>query len=166
MSSQATSTPANAALAGKYLTVALGDESYGIAVLRILEIVRMQKITPVPRMPDFVKGVLNLRGRVIPVVDLRIKFGLAAVINEGTCVVVVQVPRQGAKALEMGVIVDGVEEVVNIPASEIGEKPDFGVQVDTSYLLGMTKVKGQVKMLLDIERVVAPEAIEALAHVA
>lgn len=162
-------TPANeaahAALAGKYLTVVLASEAYGLNVLRIREIIRLQKITPVPQMPEFVKGVINLRGRVIPVTDLRLKFGLAAEFTERTCIVVVQIKQPSDGLVQMGLIVDSVEEVVNLTAAEIEPTPDFGAQVDTTYLLGMAKIKGQVKTLLDLDRVVAPETVASLAQV-
>ncbi len=141
-------------LAGKYLTVQLADEAYGIAVLKVREIIRLQKITPVPQMPADVKGVINLRGRVIPVVDLRVKFGLTAEIADRTCIVVVQVRLASNQILQMGVIVDSVEEVVTLTDQEIEPTPEFGTQIDTTCLLGMAKVKGQVKTLLDIDRVV------------
>lgn len=148
--------------AGKYLTVVLDTEAYGIPVLKVREIIRLQKITHVPRLPNFVKGVINLRGRVIPIVDLRLKFGLADNVTERSCIVVVQV-KIGEDALtQMGLIVDGVEEVANIAANDIEPTPNFGTRVDTRYLLGMAKVKGQVKHLLDIDCVVAPETVEAL----
>ncbi|HYC72804.1 MAG TPA: chemotaxis protein CheW [Opitutaceae bacterium] len=150
--------------AGKYLTVVLENEAYGIAVLKVREIIRLQKITPVPQMPSFVKGVINLRGRVIPVVDLRVKFGLKAEFAERTCIVVVQVKLAAGQLVQMGLIVDSVEEVVNLPAEEVEPTPDFGTKVDTTYLLGMAKVKGQVKTLLDIDRVVAPETMQAIAQ--
>ncbi|MBI5423289.1 MAG: purine-binding chemotaxis protein CheW [Opitutae bacterium] len=148
--------------AGKYLTVQLDNEAYGIAVLKVREIIRLQKITAVPQMPEFVKGVINLRGRVIPVIDLRVKFGLKSEFTERTCVVVVQVRLTSGTHVQMGLIVDSVEEVVHVPAEEIEPTPEFGTQVDTRYLLGMAKVKGQVKTLLDIDRVVAPETTAAL----
>jgi purine-binding chemotaxis protein CheW len=150
--------------AGKYLTVVLDHESYGIAVLKVREIIRLQKITTVPQMPDFVKGVINLRGRVIPVVDLRVKFGLKAEFTERTCIVVVQVRLSEERTVHMGLIVDAVEEVANLTGAEIEPTPDFGTKIDTSYLLGMAKVKGQVKTLLDIDRVVAPEQMQAVAQ--
>ena len=153
-------------LAGKYLTVVLDNEAYGIAVLKVREIIRMQKITPVPQMPAFVKGVINLRGRVIPVVDLRVKFGLKAEFADRTCIVVVQVKLPTEQIVQMGLIVDSVEEVVTLTNEEIEPTPDFGTKIDTSYLLGMAKVKGQVKTLLDIDRVVAPETVQAIAQAA
>jgi purine-binding chemotaxis protein CheW len=160
-----TATP-TAALAGKYLTVVLDNEAYGIAVLKVREIIRLQKITPVPQMPDFVKGVINLRGRVIPIVDLRVKFGLRAEFAERTCIVVVQVKLPTEQTVQMGLIVDTVEEVVTLQAGEIEPTPEFGARIDTAYLLGMAKVKGAVKTLLDINRVVAPETVHAITQAA
>ena len=153
-----------ASLAGKYLTVVLDNEAYGIGVLKVREIIRMQKITPVPQMPAFVKGVINLRGRVIPVVDLRVKFGLRAEFAERTCIVVVQVKLPSEQTVQMGLIVDSVEEVVMLQASEIEPTPEFGTKIETAYLLGMAKVKGAVKTLLDINRVVAPETVQAMSQ--
>ena len=157
-------TSATASLAGKYLTVVLDNEAYGIAVLKVREIIRMQKITPVPQMPAFVKGVINLRGRVIPVVDLRVKFGLKAEFAERTCIVVVQVKLPSEQTVQMGLIVDSVEEVVTLTAGEIEPTPDFGTKLNTDYLLGMAKVNGAVKTLLDIDRVVAPETVQEIVQ--
>lgn len=157
--------PAGAAKqVGKYLTVVLDNEAYGLNVLKIREIIRMQKITPVPQMPLFVKGVINLRGRVIPIVDLRVKFGLKADFTERTCIVVVQVKLPTEQIVQMGLIVDSVEEVVNLSDTDIEPTPEFGAKIDTTYLLGMAKVKGQVKTLLDIDRVVAPETMQVIAQ--
>jgi purine-binding chemotaxis protein CheW len=113
-----------------------------------------------------VKGVINLRGRVIPVIDLRIKFGLNAELAERTCVVVVQIALEAGRNVQMGLVVDSVEEVVNLTGAEIEPTPEFGARIDTSYLLGLAKIKGVVKTLLDIERVVAPETMERIAHAA
>jgi purine-binding chemotaxis protein CheW len=151
-------------LAGKYLTVVLENEAYGIAVLKVREIIRQQRITPVPQLPEFVKGVINLRGRVIPVVDLRLRFGLKAEFTERTCIVVVQVKVSSEQTVHMGLIVDSVEEVVTLTGAEIEPTPDFGARIDTAYLLGMAKIKGAVKMLLDIDRVIASDTVEAMAH--
>jgi purine-binding chemotaxis protein CheW len=157
MNPTTTDTTPTAALAGKYLTVVLAEEAYGFNVLKIREIIRLQKITPVPQMPEFVKGVINLRGRVIPITDLRVKFGLKAEFTERTCIVVVQVRLPSEQVVQMGLIVDSVEEVANLAATDIEPTPEFGTKVDTAYLLGMAKVKGQVKTLLDIDRVVGVE---------
>ncbi len=164
MSAPTIPAAATTTLAGKYLTVLLDSEAYGIAVLKVREIIRMQKITPVPQLPAFVKGVINLRGRVIPVVDLRVKFGLKAEFADRTCIVVVQVKLPTSQTVHMGLIVDSVEEVVTLNAGEIEPTPDFGTKINTEYLLGMAKVKGQVKTLLDIDRVVSPETVQAIAQ--
>ena len=165
-SASAPVSSATARLAGKYLTVVLDSEAYGLNVLKIREIIRLQKITPVPQLPPYVKGVINLRGRVIPIVDLRVKFGLKADFTERTCIVVVQVKLPTDQIVQMGLIVDSVEEVVTLAAAEIEPTPDFGAKIDTTYLMGMAKVKGQVKTLLDIDRVVSPEAVQAMTDVA
>ncbi len=148
---------------GKYLTFVLGRASYGIDVLKIREIIRLVEFTTVPQMPDFVKGVINLRGKIIPVVDLRLKFRLSsAESTERTCIVVVQVDvANGVKTL-MGLVVDSVEEVLNIGQNDIEAPPDFGTKLDTSYILGMAKIKGVVKTLLDINRVMTAESLLAI----
>jgi purine-binding chemotaxis protein CheW len=163
MSATATVSSSVTAQPGKYLTVVLDDESYGIGVLKVREIIRMQKITHVPQLPAFVKGVINLRGRVVPVVDLRVKFGLKAEFGERTCIVVVQVKLLNEQVVHMGLIVDSVEEVVTLTAAEIEPTPDFGSKLNTEYLMGMAKVKGQVKTLLDIEKVVSLETVVAMS---
>ena len=147
--------------AGKYLTVAIDNEVYGIAVLKVREIIRLQKITPVPQVPEFVKGVINLRGRVIPIIDLRLRFGMKAEVTERTCIVVVQV-ASGDRSIQMGAIVDSVEEVTNLTKDQIEPTPDFGVRIDTAYLLGMAKTNGRVLMLLEIDRVITAEAMQGL----
>src|SRR5579862_842071 len=130
-------------LAGKFLTFSLADEYYGLAVLKVREIIKLVTITPVPQMPVYVKGVVNLRGKIIPVVDLRVKFGMdTAGHTDRTCIVVVQVTGASHTSMALGLVVDSVEEVLNLSASDIEETPDFGTAVDTSYLLGMGKIKG------------------------
>ncbi len=150
-------------LARKYLTFVLGNSEYGVPVQKVREIIKAMEITSVPQVASYVKGVINLRGKVIPVVDLRVKFGVAAEFAERTCIVVVQVKLPSEQTVQMGLIVDSVEEVVMLQATEIEPTPDFGARIDTSYLLGMAKVKGAVKTLLDIDRVVAPETVVAIA---
>jgi purine-binding chemotaxis protein CheW len=153
-----------AALAGKYLTFRLGDETYGISVLKVREIIRQTNTTAMPQLPTYVKGVINLRGKIIPVVDLRLKFGLAGGgSSERACIVVVRVSRPDQVLFSMGITVDDVEEVTNITAGEIEQTPDFGVQLDTAYILGMAKIKGVVKTLLDIDRVLTAQGMDALA---
>ncbi|MBL9129450.1 MAG: purine-binding chemotaxis protein CheW [Verrucomicrobiales bacterium] len=144
-----------ASLAGKYLTFVLGEESYGIAVLKIREIIRLPDITAVPQMPSHIRGVINLRGKIIPVVDLRARFGLPnADATDRTCVIVMQVASSSGSTVPMGLVVDDVEEVINLSADDIQETPDFGSHVETDYLLGMAKIKGVVKTLLDFDKVV------------
>jgi purine-binding chemotaxis protein CheW len=154
------SKSANQHATAKFLTFVLGDESYGIPVMKIREIIQMTDITAVPRMPDYIKGVINLRGKVIPIVDLRTKFGLANVAaTERTCIVVVQVAQANGNSPQMGLIVDAVEEVLNINASDIEATPDFGGRVDTEYMIGMAKVRNVVKTLLDIDKIVSAESL-------
>jgi len=143
--------------AGKYLTFQLGSEEFAIQVLRVREIMGVQEITAVPQTASYVKGVINLRGKVIPVVDLRLKFGLPELeYTQRTCIIVVQVQAESEK-LPIGVIVDAVSEVLTLQAGEIEDTPDFGNGVATPYLLGMAKVKGKVKILLDIDRVLSSQ---------
>lgn len=136
----------------KYLTFTLSDGTYGVEILKVREIFGMMDITRVPQTPEFVKGVINLRGRVIPVVDLRLKFGLEkAEFTEETCIVVVDVGSQ------VGLIVDTVQEVLDIPDADIDPPPPLGLGVQTDFILGMGKVKDEVKTLLNVDRILAPE---------
>lgn len=145
--------------AGKYLTFGLGHEEFAIQVLRVREIMGVQEITAVPQMPGHVKGVINLRGKVIPVLDLRLKFGLPEIeYTQRTCIIVAQI-QSDAGSLLIGVIVDAVSEVLTLQSGEIEDTPDFGGGVATPYLLGMAKVKGKVKILLDIDKVLAVEGL-------
>ena len=144
--------------AGKYLTFVLANEEYGLEILKVREIIGMMDITAVPRTPEFVKGVINLRGKVIPVIDLRRKFGLeSAEQTEETCIIVVDVGT-----VEMGIVVDRVSEVLDIAATEIEDAPSFGVDVDTEFILGMGKSEGRVTILLDISKVLSGEELEGI----
>ena len=150
-------------LAGKYLTLTLGRESYGIPVLQVREIIRHTNVTAVPQMPDYVRGVLNLRGKVVPIVDLRLKFQLGrGDIAERTCIVVVQVILAAGNRTNIGLIVDGVQSVANIAARDIEPMPDFGTPACADYILGMAKLENRVVTLLHIEKVVAAGTIELL----
>lgn len=149
---------------GKYLTFLLGREEFAIQVLKVREIMGIQDITGVPQTPSYVKGVINLRGKVIPVVDLRLKFCLPEVeYTQRTCIIVVQV-QSGGVVLHTGIIVDAVSEVLNLSVSDIEDTPDFGDGNGSvgSYLLGMAKVKGKVKILLDIDRVLSAQEVHGL----
>ena len=149
-------------LAGKYLTFALGVEEYGLPVLKVREIIKMLDITQVPQVPPHVKGVINLRGKVIPVVDLRLKFGFAEQgYSERTCVIVVEVALASGRIM-MGIVVDAVSEVLNIAAEDIEQTPDFGERVETDYMKGIAKVKGKVKILLDLDRVLGADGVLAV----
>lgn len=149
-----------AAEPGKYLTFALGGESYGIPVLKVREIIRLCPITPVANMPAHVKGVINLRGKVIPAVDLRTKFGLPASIDDDrTCIVVTQIAAPAGGTRLFGVIVDAVEEVANFLASDLEPTPDFGGAIDARYLTGIAKSGGGVKMLVDLDRIWAADVV-------
>ena len=147
---------------GKYLTFTLNEEEYGIGILKVKEIIGMMAITSVPRTPEFVKGVINLRGKVIPVMDLRLKFAMGEIpYNDRTCIIVVEIDSQDSTVL-IGIVVDAVSEVLNIAEDEIEEAPTFGSKLDTDYILGMAKMEGGVKILLDIDRVLSAKEIEAL----
>ncbi len=151
---------------GKYLTFTLADEEYGIGILKIREIIGMMPVTSVPQTPQFVKGVINLRGKVIPVVDLRMRFGMQEIeYTERTCIIVVEIDSR-AGIIQIGIVVDAVSEVLNIKAEEIEDTPTFGTQLDTEYILGMAKMEGGVKILLDIDRVLSAEEIAVLDEVA
>jgi purine-binding chemotaxis protein CheW len=151
---------------GKYLTFTLADEEYGIGILKIKEIIGMMPVTSVPKTPEFVKGVINLRGKVIPVLDLRLRFGIEEMAyTERTCIIVVEVESQFGR-VEIGIVVDSVSEVLNIKGSEIEDTPAFGTRLDTTFILGMAKMEGGIKILLDIDRVLAAKEVEALQNAA
>ena len=148
--------------AGKYLTFHLANEEFGVRVLKVREIMGLQEITAVPQTPSHIKGVINLRGKVVPVIDLRLKFGVpAADYTQRTCIIVTQVQGESG-AILMGIVVDGVSEVLNLTEAEIEDTPDFGEEIAGKYLLGMAKVKGKVKILLDIDRVLSAQEIHGL----
>jgi purine-binding chemotaxis protein CheW len=143
-------------IAGKYLTFTLGNECYGVAVLKVREIIRLTTITSVAQMPPYVRGVINLRGKIIPVIDLRLRLGLADTAStDQTCIIVVQGQFTEGKTAHVGLVVDGVEEVINVAPSDIEEPPSFGSQMSTEYIMGMAKIKGTVKTLLNINRVLS-----------
>jgi len=149
---------------GKYLTFSLKEEEYGIGILKVKEIIGMMPITPVPRTPEFVKGVINLRGKVIPVGDLRAKFGMTPIpYNDRTCIIVVEIDLE-SETLLIGIVVDSVSEVLNITENEIEAPPSFGTQLDTDYILGMAKTDHGVKILLNIDRVLSAAHLGRIEH--
>lgn len=144
-------------LGGKYLTFMLSGEEYGVEILKVRELIGIMEITKVPQTPDYVQGVINLRGKVIPVIDLRAKFQLPRTeYNEETCIIVVDV------GMMMGIIVDTVREVHDISDGSIAPPPELGSSVDTTFILGMGKVGDSVKLLLDIDRVLECDSLVEL----
>lgn len=155
--SESVAAVASQSRAGKYLTFFLAGEEYGLEILKVSEIIGMQPITRVPRMPEFVRGVINLRGKVIPITDLRAKFRMEHDGSEDSCIIVVQM-----RGIQTGVVVDRVSEVVAIAEADIEDAPSFGAGIHTEFLLGIGKTGGRVKLLLDIDKVLASSEIAAL----
>ena len=159
----ATKDPANNSetnsLEGKYLTFILNNEEYGLEILKVREIIGVMDITPVPQTPSFIKGIINLRGKVIPVVDLRLKFVMPEIeYTKETCIIVVDISNR-----LMGIIVDTVSEVLDIAAKDIEPTPSLGSDIKTDFILGMGKIKGKVKILLDIDRVLTLDELALIA---
>mgnify|MGYP006287978301 FL=1 len=151
---------------GKYLTFALAKEEYGLEILKVREIIGYMDITAVPQTPDYVKGVINLRGQVIPVIDLRAKFAMEATdVTDQTCIIVVEIAQDG-RTFSTGIVVDFVQEVLDIEGENIEEAPQFGAAVDTEFILGMGKVGESVKILLDIDRVLGGSELGNLVKAA
>jgi len=149
-------------LAGRYLTIALGDEQYGIEILKIQEIIGVPNITTVPRTPDYIKGVINLRGKIIPVLDLRLKVGIEErAYDKKTCVVVVTMEVE-EETIAVGVIVDTVLEVVTLTASDVKDSPDYGNSLDASFILGMAKWADEVLVLIDINKALSDQDKELI----
>lgn len=148
---------------GKYLSFMLAEEAYGIPILKVKEIIGMMKITAMPQMPSFMKGVINLRDHIIPIIDLRQKFSMpAAPYTERTCIIVIEVERADKKGSTIGIIVDGVSEVANFKKEQVEPPPSFSTDVDTRYILGMAKVDGDVKILLDIDKALSSAELAEL----
>ncbi len=144
--------------AGMYLTFGLADEEYGVEILKVREIIGMMEITAVPKAPPHVKGVINLRGKVVPVIDLRTRFTMEqAEATDETCIIVVVVGNR-----EIGVVVDRVSEVLDIAAEQIEDPPTFGTTVDTSFIIGMGKTEQRVTILLDITKVLDPRDVAGI----
>ena len=151
---------------GKYLTFSMANEEYGIGILKIREIIGMMPITSVPQTPEFVKGVINLRGKVIPVMDLRLRFNMDSIdYNDRTCIIVVEILGQPA-TVQVGIVVDSVSEVLNIKQDEIEDTPTFGTSLNTDFILGMAKMEGGVKILLDIDQVLTSDELSLLEEAA
>lgn len=137
----------------KLLTFSLGSEGYGVSILKVKEIIGMMDITNVPRTPEFIKGVINLRGKIIPVMDLRLKFGMdEKEYNERTCIIVAEVIIKGVQKL-LGVVVDMVSEVVTISNDQVEPPPEYGSSVEHNSILGIGKIRDRVIIILDIDEV-------------
>ncbi len=150
---------------GKFLTFQLEGEIFGLEILKVQEIMGLIAITRVPRTPHFIRGVINLRGKVIPVVDLRLKFGMPHKEDtDRSCIIVVQVLRNGSQ-VTMGTIVDEVSEVLDIQSEQIEHAPEFGSTVDTTFILGIGKVGQKVVLLLDVDKVLTVDEAETLAAI-
>jgi purine-binding chemotaxis protein CheW len=135
---------------GKYLTFFLASEEYGVEILKVQEIIGRMPITPVPLTSKYIRGVINLRGKIHPIMDLKIKFGMDETqMTDETCIIVIK-----TSTLMMGILVDKVSEVVNVGSGDIEDTPSFGAEVNTEYLLGVGKAGGRVRLLLDIEKVI------------
>ena len=148
---------------GKYLSFALGNEEYGLEILKVREIIGYIDVTAVPKTPEHVRGVINLRGQVIPVIDLRVKFGMEKIATDDeTCIIVVEIHLDD-RQVNTGIVVDRVQEVLDIASEQIEEAPRFGTSVDTSFILGMGKIGSSVKILLDIDAVLGNENLASLA---
>ena len=145
---------------GKFLTLFLGDEEYGLEILKVQEIIGIMEITPIPNTPPFIRGVVNLRGKVIPVMDLRVKFSMETKEEtDETCIIVVLV-----EGIAMGLVVDRVSEVTDILGEDVEDAPSFGTDVDTDYILGIAKSEDRVRMLLDIDKVLSDHELAALGQ--
>jgi len=147
---------------GKYLTFSLEEEEYGIAIVKVKEITQMMNVTPVPHTPSYVKGVVNLRGKVIPVMDLRVRFNMPEIeYTDRTCIIVVEIYADD-EMIQVGNVVDSVTEVLNVTEENIDDTPTFGTKVDTEFILGLANIEGSVKILLDTDKVANINALQGV----
>lgn len=152
------------ARAGKYLTFKLGSEEYGIVIMKVKTIIGLMEITKVPRTPHFVRGVINLRGQIIPIVDMRKKFGMDEIDDtRETTIIVVEVSKDD-NLQEIGIVVDSVSEVMDIEDENIDDTPEFGSEFDSEFIMGMAKAKGRVISLLSIERILTADEVVSLSQ--
>lgn len=161
LSSSAGAAPPASRRTGKFLTFFLAGEEYGLEILKVHEIIGMLPITRIPRAPDYIRGVINLRGKVIPIMDLRVRFAMPPSPSGEACIIVTQI-----RGVQIGIVVDQVSEVVNITAADVEDTPSFGVEVQTQFLLGLAKHGGRVKLLLDIDHVLTVSEAAAAGAVA
>lgn len=162
-------TVGEAAEQQQYLTFSLGEEMFAIGILAIREIIEYGHLTEVPMVPPFIRGVINLRGAVVPVFDLAVRFGRSALdVTKRTCIVIIETEAsaqdvQGQHSHQMGIVVDAVSEVLEIPASEIEPPPQFGARIRIDFIRGMGKVNGKFVVLLDVNRILSVEEVAAVA---
>ena len=155
-----------AGLAGKYLTFRLAQEEYRLEIMKVQEIIGMMQVTQVPRVPEYVRGIINLRGRIIPTIDLRTKFGLERIADtERTCIIVVEMMTFKGQ-ISVGIVVDEVAEVLDVGAEEVDRPPEFGTSLNMDFILGVGIVKGGIKILLDVEKVLTFEEAKVVQGIA
>ncbi len=152
-------------LEGKYLTFILEEEEYGVEILKVQEIIQMQKVTPVPGSPDFFRGVINLRGKVIPIVELRKKFLMEPALDTEKTAIIVMLITNGDSSMTMGIIIDDVKEVLDVTASSIEKTPSLGGSIDTGFIMGICKYENGVKMLLDIDKAISTDEIMTISKI-
>ena len=151
--------------AAQYLTFVLGAETFAIGIMAIKEIIEYSSLTEVPMMPPYVRGVINLRGAVVPVLDLPVRFGKAAsAVSKRTCIVIIEVAL-GSERHTLGLVVDAVNAVLDIPTSEIEPPPAFGASIRTEFIRGMVKVNSKFVILLDVEHALAADEVQALTEI-
>ena len=146
----------------QYLTFSLGDEMFAVGILNVKEIIEYGHLTEIPMMPAFIRGVINLRGSVVPVIDLAARFGSrTTAVSRRTCIVIVEV-SEGDQLHDIGILVDAVSEVLDIPAGEIEPPPSFGAKIRADFIFGMGKVGGRFVIILNIDKVLSVEEIAIL----
>lgn len=150
-------------LAGKYLTFYLAQEEYAVEILKVQEIIQMQAVTKVPKVPGFVRGIINLRGKVIPIIELRVKFGMEPVEDTDKTAIVVMKIHNGENDVTMGIIIDDVKEVKDLEAYNIEASPSFGTELDTEFIMGICKSETNVSILLDIDKILTDGEVSALS---
>lgn len=144
---------------GKFLTFVLGEEIYGLPIKKAKEIIGMMEVAHIPKTQGYIKGVINLRGKIIPIIDLRLRFGMAEkAYTERTCVIVIEVNAHESQRL-VGIAVDTVSEVVNIQKREIEPTPEYDAQIEGNFLIGLGKIKEKVILILDIDKVLNREEL-------
>ena len=151
----------------QYLTFSLGGETFALGILNVKEIIEFGNVTEIPMMPDFIRGVINLRGAVVPVIDLSARFGgKVSSVSRRTCIVIVEVGTHGSggEKQDLGVIVDAVNEVLEIARAEIEPPPSFGAKIRADFIQGMGKVEGRFVIILNVERVLSTDEIAMLAR--